>query len=634
MITTISNLSKYDKLFTDAWNELYYRGKFSAEEMEYYSGVYKFTRLEEYFTKIKTLITVAANEEYPATIRSKVAPYGETEVNPRAGQKIEVDYRYIMLPLEEEAFAINANSRDIVIPSGFKKLVSVQGDVIAETLIFTIDRFFDYMDLLNTDIYVQWKDVDGEDRATPINMIYYDEVSQKIYFGWPIHAEITKAARAVEFSVRFLVKNNNDIVYSLNTKTHAVTIAKALKPDFTSNIVLDGTTAFSSILQDSPSSAAPPADEPEFVAPGLNLPAQADLYRNSSNPAQPNNTYVLKVQAVTSDIGQIEYQAWKYTPTGTDTPKYISDTQGDFEATTLWEEVKPTVREVNTVYYVRDDSAPHGYTVYTGTIPAPEGITLYERYAALLIKEGEDKVVGTYSVSVLNRTGGNVSRTINSSVCTIKGPETISYKTNLAARERYNNNLTLTVAVKSGATDADHAATDFHYQWYKAITNNDSYTPIEDSNSASLKVTSVGWYKVEVTAIRNRDTVALMSNECKVTNAPQTPVITAPTEERALQLKPGETADLEVSIGHLTPIEYDTINYVWKVGVSDSEMQVVSTVNASAVVDFSKIDPARPNVLPVKNPTDNIPYIFICEVSNTIGDTTSAVATSAPFVII
>ncbi len=633
MITTISNLSKYDKLFTDAWNELYYRGKFSAEEMEYYSGVYKFTRLEEYFTKIKTLIDVGANEEYPATIRSKVAPYDMIE-NPRAGQKVEVEYRYIMLPLEEEAFAINGNTRDIVIPKSFQKLVSVQGDVIAETLVFTIDRFFDYMDLLNTNIYIQWKDVDGEDRATPVNMIYYDEVSQKIYFGWPIHAEITKAARSVEFSVRFLVKSGNDIVYSFNTKTHAVTIAKALQPNFSSNITLDGTTAFSAILQDSPSSAAPPADEPEFVAPGLDLPARVDLYRNSSNPAQPNNTYVLKVQAVTSDIGQIEYQAWKYTPDQSDTPVYISGENGDFEATTLWEEVKPTVREVNTVYYVRDDSAPHGYTVYTGSIPAPEGVTLYERYAALVINAGEDKVVGTYSVSVLNRTGGNVSRAITSNVCTIKGPETLIYKSNLAARERYNNSLVLSVTVKSGATDADHAATDFHYQWYKAITNNDNYAPIENSDSATLKVDSVGWYKVEVTAVRNRDTIALMSNECKVTEAPKTPLITSPVEEKAYQLKPGDTADLEVSIGHLTPIEYDTINYVWKIGVSDSEMQVVSTANASAVVDFSKIDPAKPNVLPVKNPTDNIPYIFVCEVSNTIGDTTSAAAASAPFVII
>jgi hypothetical protein len=52
-----------------------------------------------------------------------------------------------MLPLDEPRFSIDANTRDIIIPANFRKLVGVEGDHVAETLIFDIDRYFDFVDL-------------------------------------------------------------------------------------------------------------------------------------------------------------------------------------------------------------------------------------------------------------------------------------------------------------------------------------------------------------------------------------------------------------------------------------------------------------------------------------------------------
>lgn len=65
--------------------------------------------------------------------------------------------QYTMLPLDEECFKIHANERIIEVPDAFKKNgIAVQGDEVAEIIYFKIDRYFDFVDLNNTDIYIQW----------------------------------------------------------------------------------------------------------------------------------------------------------------------------------------------------------------------------------------------------------------------------------------------------------------------------------------------------------------------------------------------------------------------------------------------------------------------------------------------
>jgi hypothetical protein len=59
-----------------------------------------------------------------------------------------------MVPLDEDPFIIDLNTRSITVPTSFSKCASVQTDMLAETIIFVVDRYFDYMDLANTEIYV------------------------------------------------------------------------------------------------------------------------------------------------------------------------------------------------------------------------------------------------------------------------------------------------------------------------------------------------------------------------------------------------------------------------------------------------------------------------------------------------
>ena len=65
---------------------------------------------------------------------------------------------FTKLPLDEAHFEINPNTRAITIPAEFKKNgIAVQGDDLAEVVYFMIDRYFDAMDLNNTDIYIEWE---------------------------------------------------------------------------------------------------------------------------------------------------------------------------------------------------------------------------------------------------------------------------------------------------------------------------------------------------------------------------------------------------------------------------------------------------------------------------------------------
>ena len=69
---------------------------------------------------------------------------------------------YRLLPLDETPFIINANTRTITIPQEFSKCGAVKGDNFCEVATFVIDRYFDFKDLADTTIVVQWINADKE----------------------------------------------------------------------------------------------------------------------------------------------------------------------------------------------------------------------------------------------------------------------------------------------------------------------------------------------------------------------------------------------------------------------------------------------------------------------------------------
>lgn len=179
MITLLNhnsqNWEKYSVLFKDAWADLKAKGKLTDRDAAK-TDVVAFPNIQHYLSYIEQLI--------------------------------DIDRKYLLLPLDEAPFEINANTREIKIPPEFAKCSGVQTDNYAEIITFTIDRYFDYKDLLNATIAVQWVNANNEPGISIIDLIDKETLGSenKIRFGWPLGGEMTAAAGSLKFAVRFFTQ--------------------------------------------------------------------------------------------------------------------------------------------------------------------------------------------------------------------------------------------------------------------------------------------------------------------------------------------------------------------------------------------------------------------------------------------
>ena len=644
MVTRITDISKYNALFKKAWEDLQARNKFTDEELAYYSTFGDtFTCLEDYFTKIRTMIDIEASEVYPDVYKyydkeNNVVVEAE---NAKKGEVVPTNYEFIMLPIEEPHLEINANTREIVIPAGFKKLVGVQGDHVAETLIFSIDRFFDFMDLLNTQIYIQWTDEKGADRATPVNMIHYDSNSGKILFGWPISEHVTKEARNISFSVRFFIQDTapdingkKKIQYSFNTKIHQISIAPALQPDLNAEInVEDVEDYFLNAISDSPSTNAPPAAEPTFAAPGLDLAPEYDI---------DNDAYILKVQAVASDTGYIDYIEWYHQSED----GLSSETYPGVE---IFENVaKPDPAETKTVYYTEESAGV--YKPYNGEVTA-DMTNLYERYFIYTIPSAEDAedvdITGSYKAYVINRTGSNISKQVSSTPANLPGPGTaasVYYTTDLTAGElmvgdpkKPEDPTKKTLKVVVTVPNKDKTA--ITYDWKYSGTDDKSLA--SDSNistAAEATVTTPGWYQVVATATRNRKSIPVASTICRVTDKASKPIIVTPEDD--MDINTLDTVDLTVELSDYpqpSALYSDEIVYTWEAqSVADAGEYVLLTNDNKALYRVDKDSELNTKTLKVygiDGSSVDKTIAYRCAIVNKLNGDTSDIAYSNIFTV-
>lgn len=182
MITAIKaeNIGAYKSLFDEAGDILsgYERVRtYDAKVDDYFYRNDAATDFENLFVKVESITNLKtfaeALEDHDGVLYVKKLdkdgnPIGVAEgYEPMLGITTLEEYfswirnlgtinkKYTVLPLDEDHFEINANTRAINIPASFKKNgVAVQGDDLAEVLYFKIDRYFDYMDLDKCDIYI------------------------------------------------------------------------------------------------------------------------------------------------------------------------------------------------------------------------------------------------------------------------------------------------------------------------------------------------------------------------------------------------------------------------------------------------------------------------------------------------
>lgn len=186
---------------------------------------------------------------------------------------------YTVLPLDEDVFTVDLNTRKIEIPQHFKENgISVQGDEIAEVVYFKVNRYFDAQDLayyINGDdsydptnedrdkmrIYIQWRSAQtGEDGKLieGISVPWVVDITtypDYILFGWPISSKVTGKDGTIDFAIRFFKFQDRKVTYSLSTLTHSVAVKPSLDFDISEKIadILDGTENSSLVLDDNTS---------------------------------------------------------------------------------------------------------------------------------------------------------------------------------------------------------------------------------------------------------------------------------------------------------------------------------------------------------------------------------------------
>lgn len=419
MITLLNhnsqNWEKYSVLFKDAWADLKAKGRLTDRDAAKTDAV-AFSNIQHYLSYIQELM--------------------------------DIDKKYLLLPLDEAPFEINANTREIKIPPEFAKCSGVQTDNYAEIITFTIDRYFDYKDLLNATIAVQWVNANNEAGISIIDLIDKETLGSenKIRFGWPLVGEMTAAAGSLKFAVRFFTQQVDEsgkkqFSYIFNTTPASIPIKSTLNVDFDGENVIkkdDDFNVFKTFVTNSmnPSYAIPTAVQftsDDASIPSMNLPESADIDIDTDD-------LTLFAYAITKDLNPIVYEWYRKKgdiltriPTGTSDPSYLIN-----EA--YYEEYSPEVWPTKqppsfTTFWELDKSGepPYGYKIFEGDWPEerPSGEkALYLKKTSLYFKPEGGDVTGKYFVRGYNRNDVNEVYT-DSRSCEIAAPAPLEIKGNL-----------------------------------------------------------------------------------------------------------------------------------------------------------------------------------------------------------
>lgn len=200
---------------------------------------------------------VVLNQDYQELFNKAMTVLKESKVTDDDGSEIIIGdlpsyYRWLdtieqiggpeflrSLPLDEEYFNIDTNTRQIELPEMITKnewVIGVKDDHLAEVLWFHVDRFFDGQDLaicfpvegegtVYGQTYIQWKNKNGQG-LDPVQHVQIDE--NNIWFGWPLRSNdgVLNTSGDLTFTVRFQYHKGgtetgpdlaSDVLFSFNT---------------------------------------------------------------------------------------------------------------------------------------------------------------------------------------------------------------------------------------------------------------------------------------------------------------------------------------------------------------------------------------------------------------------------------
>lgn len=511
-----------------------------------------------------------------------------------AGNMNITDPLFFILPVDEPTFNINANTRTITVPTVFKNGVSVKGDEIAETIYFTIDRYFDTTDFYDPKIkaVVQWQNANGDKNIsmTTAKAVIEDqsEGTVKVIFGWPLSREITEYDGNVTFSVRFYnTEKENDIdylEYSWSTLNTTIKINPSLDLD-----IIEG--GFDTV------------DKNWLIYQRLrnSLPADINL-----QAIQPIIDYLIPLVGSTADLDEIDNKLivkFKATyPSGTaggrigkqiytlmrkdynGLTEVVSAAIDDDVFGESYEKTNDTQMNTTEIYYIKNGD---GYTPYTDP-DWPTDIQLYEK-----VYTYEVDTAGEYYIVITNFINNNNKMSITSGRFQILLPtkpliygesessyygilEPILDEENVETG-RYNP-CTLELIVED--TDGGSPLT---YKWYKAETADGEKSEIIGANESTYDAEEAGYYFLQAINRRNNSEAIEISKPIRVTKPAEKPIITyrsplGPVNESIL-VENGLTVNIKLTAEATTESNQDgQFIYAWyKVNSSGGNDILIST---------------------------------------------------------
>lgn len=507
MITYIDtkNREKYQVLFAKAEETLK-----SADPSKLSAGInpeeVEIATLNQYFAYLQDLITVSSNEN--------------------------IKSYFLRLPLDEELFEINANTRAISIPRSFSSNgVGVQGDETAEIIYFSIDRYFDHTDLANEDmnIVIQWETRDKDRQViTGISPNFGKDIETipgKIIFGWPIYSELTESPTPIRFAVRFFQLGAADgegirpLTYSLATLPAEISVGATIDYDLINKTVQEidkGKMITGRIKNVGIYDPSIPTPKVPTISTPLYIDGKEADVRIADLPEEGGIT--LKVSAHPTDIGAVQYN-WRKFAYDSATGEY-ADGSDALEAGVdngVYEEVTADLGD--DLYYritsAQNDSvivyspiSKEDYLNNTTYNAEQEGfetkdgnfIKLFKRYSTATVNS-----VGIYTVRVGARNGVNTieqkfenTNEEKATGITIPGPlkPVIEVPENLGEDNiihliAQDGAITLSTSAHKGEED-ENAVVKLTYDWKKVINGVEESVDGNSVQNSALQIYALG----------------------------------------------------------------------------------------------------------------------------------------------
>ena len=569
----------------------------------------------------------------------------------------QLDKKFLRLPLDEPMFEIDANSRKIAVPDTFKSNgVSVQGDHLAETVFFSIDRYFDYTDLSTTDITINWKM--GTNYGKTKNFIMNKDILPGyIIFGWPINNDITVKSGSLTFAVEFRKEQNGQVVYDFNTLAANVNIKDGLVVSSEIEAVSLDNDILSILTNSSFGEGEAAVGNVNWVS-GAGLVKNDSLIENEFIPAEFMSSIDLNtaINAGVPSSTPVDLFAEGFVDNST-VLRY-SDSLGNNIAVFL---KVPDFEEgaelpENQKYYVLENgSNPAAYNLASSEEIAAwsaedetDRVDLYLKLAKLTVSEAGTYIVRGQGEKYNNDVKIGAGETVSTQAVVIPSAEKPS-KINVVASDAPGveegftfdesiENVIYLDGTNESVITANAEMNSFgalQFTWKKKLLNESNFSNVEEDevafkneNSDSLSVNQEGVYKVSVINFKNGTFAEPVESAEWTTSLLASRILGAVVKNGDVEVS-GSRIDFN-SAGSLAQRsitltisdiarEADprgTLAYEWRKGASFEDSVVVSTNNSFAISSEGNYIPVVKNIYNGSIFTKVLSEIFVNDIAN------------------